>query len=472
LYAEDNKNPDLARSIVRRELPNLLFAVDHALSLHEDWAVDFVTRLDKFLNVFGLNKTRQTLTERASQQNSEVGSDDWYLAQSHKGERLWQAGQTEQAEVIFQDILKALGETASYQRCVTLGQLGRCLKSQGRSPEAATYYRQAIAVAQQLEPNDSVKRQIGALQTELGTVLIDMGDYGAAHTAYAESLEIQEEIGDERGKAVVLGQLGTLALFEGNLAEAKQSYQVAISRFQQLGEPEAEAVLWHQLGNVYHEAEQWAEADQSYRESARIEESQGNLTGAAQTWNQLARLNELAGNLDSAEAWYRKALKGFENAGDRFSQSVALNNLADLLQQFGDRLPEARQTAEDSLAISQTLDPNTAEIWTIYSILAKITAQQGETATAQNYRRLMRESYLDAPVCRHDLQQFAPAIEVIVDNWQDPEPLLADFTENGLGELAQALARLHSGERNEDQLYQNLDYQQSAILHTVLSRLG
>jgi tetratricopeptide (TPR) repeat protein len=259
---------------------------------------------------------------------------------------------------------------------------------------------------------------------------------------------------------------------EGNLAEAAQYHQVALRRFQQLGEPQSEAVAWHQLGMVYQEAKQWAEADQSYREAARIEESQGNLKGAAKTWNQLAFLNKMTENLDSSEAWLRKAIKGSEEAGDRFNQSKALSNLANLLQQFRDRLPEARQAAEDSLAIIETLDPNTAEIWKKYGILAKITAQQGETATAQNYRRLERQSYLAAPVCRHDLQRFIPMIEAIVDNWQNLEPLLAYLTEIGQGELAQALARLQAGERNEDQLYQNLDRQDSAILLTVLSRLG
>jgi tetratricopeptide (TPR) repeat protein len=472
LHAEDQKNPDFARSIVRRELPNLLFAVDHALSLQEDWAIEFVNNLNLFLNNFGLNKTRQALTERASQQSGQVGSNDWYLAQSNQGERLWKAGQTQQAAAIFQNILNALGETASYQRCITLGRLGRCLKSQGRSPEALTLYHQAITVAQQLELDDRVKRQIGALQTDLGDVLRDMGDYGAARTAYEQSLMIEEETGDERGKAVVLAQLGSLAYVEGNLAEAAQRYQVSISRFQQLGEPEMEAVGWHQLGMVYQKAEQWAEADQSYREAARIDESQGNLTGAAKTWVGLALLNEKTGNLDSAEAWHRKALQGFKNAGDRFNQSNALSTLAGFLQQFSDRLPQARQAAEESLTIIETLDPNTTAIWTTYQILAKITAQQGETATAQHYRRLMRESYLAAPVFRRDLQRFIPLIEAIVDNWQNPEPVLAYLVENGWSELAQALARWQSGERNEDQLYQNLDYQDYAILHTVLSRLG
>jgi tetratricopeptide (TPR) repeat protein len=472
LYFEDDKNPDLARSIVRWELPNLLFAVDHALRLQEDWAVDFVSTLNKFLKYFGLNKIRQSLTERASQQNSEVGSNDWYLAQTDVGDQLLQAGQSHQAAAIFETILEALGETANYQHCYILGRLGRCLKIQGRSPEAVTLYHQAITEAQQLEPDNGVKKQISHLQINLGELLTDMGDYGAARTAYEQSLAINEEIGDERENALVLGELGTLAYLEGNLTEAAQRYQVALSRFQQLGEPKTEAVYWYQLGLVYQKAEQWAEADQSYREAAQIDESQGNLTGAAQTWVGLAFLNQLAGNLDSAEAWYRKAIKGSETAGDRFNQSNALSNLANFLQQFGDRLPEARQAAEDSLAIKQTLDSNTAKIWITYIILAEITAQQGEPATTQHYRRLMRESYLAAPVYRHDLQQFAPLIEAIVDNWQDPEPVLAYLTENGWGELAQALARWHSGERNQDQLYQNLGYQSSAILHTVLSRLG
>jgi hypothetical protein len=131
LYDEDPKNPDFARSIVRRELLNLLFAVDHALSLQEDWAIDFVDNLNRFLDFFGLNKTRQALTERASQQNSEVGSNDWYLAQTNAGEQLRQAGTTEQAAVIFQQILAFLGKIPSYELCLTLGRLGRCLKSQG-----------------------------------------------------------------------------------------------------------------------------------------------------------------------------------------------------------------------------------------------------------------------------------------------------------------------------------------------------
>ena len=52
------------------------------------------------------------------------------------------------------------------------------------------------------------------------------------------------------------------------------------------------------------------------------------------------------------------------------------------------------------------------------------------------------------------------------------ETILADLTENGWASSYQPLAPFHSGERNKDQLYQNLDDKQSAILLTVLSRLG
>ena len=62
--------------------------------------------------------------------------------------------------------------------------------------------------------------------------------------------------------------------------------------------------------------------------------------------------------------------------------SRALNNLADLLQTQPGRLAEARQLAEEALAIKQTLDPGAAEIWTTYNILAEIADQEARPPSA------------------------------------------------------------------------------------------
>jgi len=95
------------------------------------------------------------------------------------------------------------------------------------------------------------------------------------------------------------------------------------------------------------------------------------------TWNHLAMVSEDAGKLDAAEMWYRKAIAGLRAAADHASLAVCLNNLADLLQSQTNRLAEARQLAEESLAICQTLDPGAAEIWKIYNLLARLRTKSG-----------------------------------------------------------------------------------------------
>ncbi|HSH04605.1 MAG TPA: hypothetical protein VLL52_18990, partial [Anaerolineae bacterium] len=141
LYVEDLKNPYEARAIAMRELPNLLYGVRGALAAETDYAVDFVDKVSRFLMVFGMNKDRQQLTEQTHHLGA-VGSEQWYLAQSNLGEQLQGQGQLQAAAEIFSGILGQLGDEPSYQRCLTLGRLGRCFRSAGQAAQAAELYRQ------------------------------------------------------------------------------------------------------------------------------------------------------------------------------------------------------------------------------------------------------------------------------------------------------------------------------------------
>ncbi|MEK8020325.1 MAG: tetratricopeptide repeat protein [Candidatus Parabeggiatoa sp.] len=382
LYAEDTKNPHQIRAIVLRELPNLLYAVKGALAEKTDNAVDFVNYVNLFLNNFGLNRDRADLTQQAEQ----IGG---YLALSNKGEHLWSQGEYQAAAQVFNEILTSLGEQPSYERCLTLGRLGRCFARQGQAEQAIAHYRQGLAVAEQLEPSKDVKRQKGILHADLADVLMNKREFKEAKKAYEAALSIMKEINDQRSIGAINGQLGTLALRQKNLPEAAERHREAQAIFQRLNEPESEAVFHHQLGRVYEEAQQWDAAEQAYREAARIDESQGNLAGAARTWNQLATVNRMAGKFEAAEGWYRKAIEGAKSVGDWLPVARSLNNLADLLQtNYPHRLPEARQLAEEALAIKKTLDSAVSGIWKNYGILAEIAEQEGDSSQAAEYRRL------------------------------------------------------------------------------------
>ena len=150
---------------------------------HED-AVDFVDSVNLFLEYFGMNQDRDRLTARATAAAGELGSKSWVLAQSNAGERLRQAGQPQEAKVIFEAMLAGLGEIVSYDRCTTLSRLGRCEGSMGQGAQAIVHHRQAIVELGQLETSDGVKRQMGVTQTDLGDVLSDAGQFREARQAY------------------------------------------------------------------------------------------------------------------------------------------------------------------------------------------------------------------------------------------------------------------------------------------------
>ncbi len=479
LYHEDTKNPHQTRAIVLRELANLLFAVHGTLDAEEEYAVEFVNNVNRFLDYFGFRRDRETLSRRAQQAAGDVGSKKWYLARSNLGEQLYSAGRYQEAAQVFEEVLAGLGEKPSYERCLTLTRLGRCLRLQGHAAQAAEQYRKGLATAGKLEPSGSVKRQMGCLHIELGDVLRAMGDYDEAKTAYETALSVMKEINDHRSTGVINGQLGTLAMLRGNLQEASQRYLDALATFRQLNEPEMEAIAWHQLGCVYDEAKQWDAAEQAYRQSAQLEESQGNLKGATASWGNLAVVMKNAGKPDEAETWYRKAIDGSKTAGDILNLSKWFNNLADLLQtHYPQRLPEARQLAEEALAIMKTLDPGAAKIWATYTILAQIAEKQKDTEQAKEYRKLARKARQNFKGTAHQLKQFAPIIEMIAAAVQKPElreqtePLLKMIQEQGQDKLATAIRRIFDGERDEDVLCEELDYDDASIIIAILAGLS
>ncbi|MEW6491254.1 MAG: CHAT domain-containing protein [Cyanobacteriota bacterium] len=474
LYHQDVQHPQEIRALAQRELPNLMYAVREALDAREEWATEFVDYVNKFLYHFGLDRDRRALSQVAAKVGRELGSQTWLPTKINSGEELYRAGQYQQAAQVFNEIVAGLGEQPSYERCVALGRLGRCLMRQGQAAQAVKVYHRGLAVAKQLEASESVKRQIGVLQSELADVLSDIGNYGEARIAYEAALTIAQEQNDVRQIAGVEVQIGTLALLQGNIPEAKRRYHEAVTNFQQLNEPAMEAVAWHQLGRVYEALRQWDAAERAYRESARIQEALSNLAGAAHTWNQLATFNQFAGKTEEAEAWYRKALNVHRKLGNKKDIAITLNNLAALLKNKLNCLKEAQQLAEEALAISVTLDPAATQIWKTYIILAEIADKQHDPIKAQEYRRLSRETLEGSAGAQYLLQQHGQLIAGVVAAVDDVqvrkqlEPVLEEITKRSGANLVAAIDLILDGERDESMLSEQLGGEDTAIINAIL----
>ena len=468
LYFEDRQNLLETRVIVKCELPNLLFSVKGALAEATDYAVNFVNNVNLFLYFFGLQHDLEQLNQQAAKLAGDVGSRNWYSSKSGVGEQLFNAGNYTEAANVFNEILTGLGTTASYERCVTLGRLGRCFSEQGQTKQAAAYYQLGLETAQKLEQTQSIQRETSNLYTDLANALTDMGRYADAQTAYEQGLVIKQKNGDSRGEAVTQGQLGTLALFQNKLAEAEQHYQTALAIFQSFQEPGSEAIVWHQLGVVYQETKQWEAAEHAYRQAANIREAQENFSSAAQTWNNLALVTENMGKLVEAEAWYRKAIEVHKQFNNPKEVAMGLSNLAYLLQNQPYRLPEAQQLTERALVINKTLDPATVEIWKSYGLLAQIADKQGNTREAKKNRREAREAKANFAGTRYELKQKHSQFILAVAWGENVETALEGYREEDWENLKIAVQQILAGERDVDKLCEPLTFYDAPLITAIL----
>ncbi len=177
-----------------------------------------------------------------------------------QGNTLWQQGRAAAAEELFRALLARLEAgaafDAAYEVAVMQLRIGRCLKAQGRPSQAILMHQQALAgFAALSETNESTKKMLGRVYTDLADNLRTVGQFDEAQEAYGSGLEVSREVGDDRSVGVKLGQLGTLAMQRNDLAAAQCRYREALDTFRALGEPQSEAVIWHQLGRVAEEAQ-------------------------------------------------------------------------------------------------------------------------------------------------------------------------------------------------------------------------
>ena len=330
-----------------------------------------------------------------------------------------------------------------------------------------------------LKQTNGVKRQISCLQTDLGDVLRDIGDYSSARESYEVSLAISQELEDIRHTAIAQGQLGALALIQKNLPEATQRYKITLKISQQINEPELEAISLHQLGRIFELLHQWEDAEQAYRQSAQIKESQGLIggsNGAVTTWSQLAIICQYLGRLEESEEWYLKVIEADRKTGDRIQLSKHLSNLATILQQLPKRLNEVQQLAEESLAIKKTFDPAAVEIWLTYGLLAEISDKQGDAAKAKDYRRESRAARANFAGTEYELRQHAPLIRTVVTAIDDAEvrQQLEAKLQSAPPEwqnLIAAIRQIFNGERDEDILCERLGIEEAQIILAILGQV-
>jgi tetratricopeptide (TPR) repeat protein len=502
LYEEDFRNPLPTRELARRELPNLRRALELLLqtrALAE--AAEVEECLASFLSDFGMGRERDELRRllaAASAANEQAGAGLTladFLYESGLGVEEYNSRSLPAALNRFSQLLERiiaqpegapLGK-GSYEHCLTLHRLARCLYADGQLNPAEGLLQQALLLlADRLtakQPhNQTYLRERGTLLTALGDVLTDQGKYADAQAAYDERLELARQQNDLRGQGVALGQLGELARRQRNYAEAQRRFREALARFQELNVPKMEGVYWHQLGLVAQNQQQWAEAGRCYRESLAIKERQGDAAGAATTCNQLAIVARSTGKQDEAAGWMKLALN--TPGLPAVYVSAMSSNLAELIKEGvkagrmpKERLAEARSAAELSIEIDEDR-ATSSDAWKALSLLADIAEMEGQAEEASGHRRRAHETYAAHTGHRQridrDFGEFIANVAAGPDNElarAAVEEALPGLESEGW-RLTLAVRRIQAGERDWRLLAEALDCQEALLVRRVLETIA
>jgi len=487
LYQTDSQSPLQARALAVREMPNLRRALRMAIEAGAvDEAVDFATRINRFLDNFGRWRERDEVIKEVGSLKLEVESGGItkaeYLRESGRGEVLLQQGRAGEAERVFRALLARLEMGAKdewgYGRTVTLHWLGRCLKAQGKPSVAAEHYRAALKLAETLEQTKNVHREMSVTHTDLADVLRDMGQYAEAEAEYNLALGIMREIDDDRSVAAILRQLGTLARKQNKPLEARKRYIEAQRFFHQLGETLEEAKGWHLLGSMDLEGGDLESAERNYKEALSLYEAINDYPNRSMTLNQLAIVAKGAGRLDEAERWYMRAIEMDEQLGNPKEIAPDYNNLADLLL-AQNRLDEAERYAHKAREIDETLDLS-VEPWKDYYILAQIAAKRGKQDEARGWRRKEQETFAAFAGNSQVVEQFSDLINAVVraangdeqaKRFVEDQCLKMQAGSDNWKKTANAIRKLVVGERNTDLLTDDLYQQNALIIRRILGML-
>ncbi len=291
-----------------------------------------------------------------------------------------------------------------------LTSLGSVAFRQGRHPEAANYYQQALQLCREtgdragearalhnlglseIELGDwhrafghlqealpmygVVRDRVGEARAlgHLGVVDLKQGRFEEAASRNRQALAVLREVGDRLGESNTLARLGLIELHQRNLSAAAGHLQQALIVCREAGDRFAEADAMSTLGDVEFRQGKYELAASNVRRALEMYREIGSKSGEARALNILGDALLACGLPDQARSHHTTALGLCAQAGDQEEQARALNGLAAGYRADGD-LGQARYHWEQALALYSGLGALEAE-----EVAAQLAATKNDIA--------------------------------------------------------------------------------------------
>jgi len=300
----------------------------------------------------------------------------------------------EQVAAELENIQAGWRWTVQQQDWVTIGRATEALfwfyLMRRRSSEGQEIFTQTVAHLEQSQalsddPELVILRAI--LLRKAGVFDFFLGDYAAARAKLEESLAVARHVDRPQEVAYALNVLGVLLGWQGEQAVGIAQLRECLALAQELHDGQTAADAFHELGQLLAHAGDFAEAKTLTLQGLTLCRQLERPDWTAHALDTLGWATFCLGEYEEAARYYAESLSIFDALDHKLGTSLALGGLGLVAwAQGGDRLPEARQLTEQSLAICRTIG-NRLHCASHLADLAQMTCELGDCEQALAYGR-------------------------------------------------------------------------------------
>lgn len=210
----------------------------------------------------------------------------------------------------------------------------------------------------------------------MGYVLAFMQiDYRHAETYYEQALSLWRELGDLRNESDILCQMGTLMMERGEYARSRLLHEESLAIREKMGDQDGVIGIRESLGVVLMRLGELDGAEQIFQESLDWWQARGETLATAFVFNYLGATALYQGNYEQSRAMHEQALAVWQAAGDTRGVSAALNALGPVALYQG-QVEQAKAYLKESLRLRWACQDYDGIAWNLERLAEVAFAQE------------------------------------------------------------------------------------------------
>lgn len=233
---------------------------------------------------------------------------DFLLASSTKDKAiaLMYEGDPDEALALNQQALQMLEGKNDEQHLILsstiLGNIGLLFNNKNDPQKAAEYYKQALALKQQIKDSIGIARNLN----NVGLVYYNTQQFDSALVFFEKTLQLSRQIKSAFGEGLSLANIGAVYLEKGNFAKAKNYFNQALILKRQLRDDRGSSNVLNNLGQIAIDEKQYSQALAYYKEALTLLKAVGDKDYLVDTYMGFSQAYEAIGSYALALDYHKK----------------------------------------------------------------------------------------------------------------------------------------------------------------------